>query len=255
MSKGKIGLLFVIFAIGIIAFFPLRASLSAPDRDEMHTIIREYLLQNPEVIKEAIEVLQKREIQAMADKQIESIKENKDTLFSSSSPSNDVSDPKVTIVEFFDYQCRYCKTLNPAMTEVMTKNNDIQVIYKELPLLGGGSTMAAQAALAAHQQNKYSEFHTALMETQVKLTEEVIFEKAEKVGLDLEKLKADMLKPEIKAELEKNRELAQKLGLRGTPAIIIVPNPMTDAAKPTYLPGAVSADKLQEIIDDTKSKM
>ena len=255
MSKGKVGLIFIIFAMGIVAFFPLRASLSAPDREEIHTIIREYLIQNPEVIKEAIEVLQKREMQAMADKQIESIKENKDMLFASTSPSSDTADSKLTIVEFFDYQCRYCKKLTPEMTQVLNNNNDVRVIYKELPLLGGGSTMAAQAALAAHQQGKYTEFHKALMDTEVKLTEEVIFNKAQTVGLDLEKLKADMLKPEIKTELEQNRALAQSLGLRGTPAIIIIPTNMTDEVKPTYLPGAVSADRLQEIIDEAKSKL
>lgn len=151
------------------------------------------------------------------------IAENHDALYS------DPSDPvvgtgNVTVVEFFDAECPYCKRIAPDLARLIAENRDVRIVFKEYPILGPGSVVAAKAALAALKQGKYDAFHTALMADQTpehQLAEPRIMEIAKAVGLNVVGLKADMQDPAIEAKINKNIALAQALGVRGTPGLII----------------------------------
>lgn len=189
------------------------------ERADVEQIVKEYLLKNPEILREALIALDKKEDRA-------SISAVSDALFKD---SRDVSigpkNAKVTIVEFFDYNCGFCKSSSDWLKNVMEKHpNDVRVVFKELPILDGRtktSKNAAKAALAAHRQDKYSTMHFALM-AERSLTEERVFKIAEDAGLDMNKLKEDMKDPEIDQILADGLLLANKIpSLTGTPFFVI----------------------------------
>jgi protein-disulfide isomerase len=127
----------------------------------------------------------------------------------------------VTIVEFFDYRCPYCKQLQPALQTLLDQDHKLRFVYKEMPVLGSASVLAARAALAARRQGKYEAFHAAMIGTKGPITEDTIDRIAESVGLDVEWLKQDMAAPEIVRALKANLVLANALNIHGTPAFII----------------------------------
>lgn len=127
----------------------------------------------------------------------------------------------VTIVEFFDYNCGYCKRGFSELAKLLDKDSKVKLVLKELPILSKGSEEAAKVALAARLQGKYWEVHRALLESRVQANEAVALKLAEKTGVDMARLKRDMEGPEVKAELAKSREIAQKMGIQGTPHFLI----------------------------------
>lgn len=149
----------------------------------------------------------------------------------------------VTIVEFFDYNCPYCRKVAPMIAEFSRNDPKLRIIYKEFPVLGPDSMYAAQAALAARLQNRYHEFHRALMQASGSLAEEQILQIAREVGLDTTKLKANMRDPAIAEAIERNLALARELGLFATPSLVI---------DGQVLQGAVKRDKLEELIDQVR---
>jgi protein-disulfide isomerase len=127
----------------------------------------------------------------------------------------------VTIVEFFDYRCPYCKQLQPALLTLLDQDHKLRFVYKEMPILGSASVLAARAALAAWRQGKYEAFHAAMMGTKGAITENTVDEIAESVGLDVQWLKQDMATPKIVQALKDNLALANALNIHGTPGFII----------------------------------
>ncbi len=127
----------------------------------------------------------------------------------------------VTIVEFFDYRCPYCKQVEPSLDALLREDERLRVVYKEWPILGKDSVYASRVALAAVKQGKYDVFHSAMMATQGQINEEVILKVANSVGLDVAKIKADMNTAEIEDILTRNKNLAEALGIHGTPAWVI----------------------------------
>jgi len=198
-------------------------------RADVEKIIKDYLMENPEILREALIELDKKEDRA-------AIAAVSDALFKD---PRDISigpkDAKVTVVEFFDYNCGFCKTSSDWLKDVMEKYpNDVRVVFKELPILDGRtktSRNAAKAALAAARQGKYRTMHFSMMNER-SLTEQRVFALAEKAGLDMEKLKTDMKDKELDRQLEDGLLLANRIpSLTGTPFFVINDDLGADARK------------------------
>ena len=221
------------------------AALSQAQRTEVEQIVRDYILANPEIVYEALTVLQQREEMAAAERQREMVVAFRDQLNDSpGSPIIGNPDGDVTLVEFFDYQCGYCKRMLDRVLQVAEDDENVRIVFKEFPILGPQSTTAARAALAAREQDLYLEMHNALMSFQGPLSDDVIFGLAREVGLDVEQLQADMNGDAVTAEISANLELARTLDIRGTPAFVIGDN---------VLPGAVGLGVLQDMIEEVRS--
>ena len=192
------------------------------DKDAIGRIVRDYLLANPEVIEGAIQLLRaKREAEKLARAQL-AIGANGEALTAHPmSPVSGNANGDVTVVEFFDYQCGYCKRALKTMKALLETDRRVRVVWKEFPILGPVSGIAARAAMASERQGKYLPFHVALMAAPEKLTEERVFEIAAKTGLDLGRLRRDMGDPAIDGYLAETRKLAREIGIRGTPAFVI----------------------------------
>ena len=216
------------------------------DKSRIEKIIREYLIANPEVLEEAIQALQAKRQARRQAAALASIRNNRKQIYED--PEDPVGgNPKgdVTIVEFFDYRCGYCKRVAPVVDDALAKDKKIRIVYKEFPVLGPNSVLAARAALASHTQGKYLVFHKALMYAKISYDEASIMKIAAKVGIDTARLKKDMQAPGIQAQLAKNRALARALSIRGTPAFVIGDQ---------LFPGALNPAQLALMIQQARNK-
>jgi protein-disulfide isomerase len=209
-------------------------------KDEVRKLVREYLSEHPEAVMEAINALQAKDEKAKTDKQVSAIKDRKKDIFEQTDGTV-LGNPKgnVTLVEFFDYNCGYCKAMFPALMDVVKADGNVKLVVKEFPILGPPSVTASKAALAARKQTKYNELHLALMSHKGALTDDGVIQIAMDAGLDVAKLQKDMADPAISAILNKNRDLAQDLDIQGTPALII---------GETLVPGAIDKARMAELI-------
>jgi protein-disulfide isomerase len=191
-------------------------------RKELNAIIKEFLLTNPEVLFDAQAVLDARMDKIQSERMAAAMKEYAGELYRhAASPVVGNKGGDVPIVEFFDYNCGYCKKALPDLARVMEKDKKVRVILKEFPILSKGSEEAARVALAAKMQGKYWEFHRAMLESQGQASEASALRTAEKLGLDMTKLKRDMASAEVKKEIDDTRRLATKIGIQGTPHFIV----------------------------------
>ena len=185
-------------------------------------IVRDYLIEHPEVLLEAQEALAARHAEREAARAREAIRRHRDELFHDpESPSVGAPAGGLTLVEFFDYRCGHCRRAKPVLDALLAENADLRLIYKEFPILGPESTLAARAALAARAQEAYAAFHDALMGADAPLDRERIFAVARALGLDESRLARDMEDPAIDAHLARNATLAQALGIAGTPSFVL----------------------------------
>jgi len=200
---------------------PSAGSLSALQRKEVEAIIKEYLLNNPEVLLEAQNALEAKMEKIQGERMAVAIKENAAELFKP--PGSPIINAKgdVPVIEFFDYNCGYCKKAFSEVAQLLDKDKNIRLILKEFPILSKGSEEASKIALAAKMQGKYWEFHRAMLESQGQANEATALKLAEKVGLDMPRLKKDMASAEVKKEIEDTRQLATKMGIQGTPHFIV----------------------------------
>jgi protein-disulfide isomerase len=189
-------------------------------KKEIERIVHEYIVQNPEVLMEAMSALQAKEDKSKRDKQTAAVAANAAAIFGNAADYI-AGDPKgdVTVVEFFDYRCGYCKKARPDVLKLLAADKRIRLIVKEFPILGQESEFASRAAIAAKKQGKYWEFHLALME-EPSIDEATVLDLARRNGLDVSRLKADMEKPDVTAVIDANHALAQKLGIDSTPTFI-----------------------------------
>jgi protein-disulfide isomerase len=219
-------------------------STGADEPDPFEQRVREYLLENPEVIMEALQILQQRQRAAQAENLKRTITErSEDILNDPAAPVGGNPAGDVTLVEFFDYNCTYCRRVAPTVRELDQADPGLRLVYKEFPILGPGSHFAARAALASGRQGKYLAFHNALMQATGQVTEETVMEVASAVGLDLEQLRADMQDPAIQQAIARNLQLAEALGITGTPSFVIGQE---------VVPGAVDLRTLQSLITRTR---
>lgn len=205
-----------------------RAERSAPNvatalpKDEFERRVRDYILNNPEVVMEAARRFEQRQRAAEEGEATSVLKSRADEIFrDASSPVGGNPDGDVTLVEFFDYNCPYCRQVAPVMSEAEAADPQLRIVYKEFPILGPNSSYAAKAALAVHKQGKYLAFHRALMQGRGTVDASRVMDAAAKVGVDVERMKSDMDDPAIAAAIEKNLALAQALRIDGTPGFVI----------------------------------
>jgi protein-disulfide isomerase len=215
------------------------ADISDSQRSEIEGVIRNYLIANPEIIRDAINELQRKEDEAARVAQAQVITENASTLFDS---KNEVvlGNPKgdVTLVEFFDYNCAYCRRAHADMQALIKDDPNLRVVLKEFPILGDGSVAAAQVAVAVllTAPDKYAAFHNALITEKGQVDGDKALAVAADLGLDPELLKAKANSDEAKSNIEEVRALAEKLDLTGTPSY---------ATKLKVVVGAVGLDNLK----------
>ena len=233
--------------IGIAPARPLGAAEITPEqRKAIEVIIHDYLIQNPDVL---IEALREAEVKANTEtdaKAAQVLRDRHHEVFDD--PATPVGgDPRgdVTIVEFFDYRCPYCKQVRPAIQKLLDQDRKLRFVYKEFPVLGEQSDIAAHAALAARLQGKYEPLHNAMMAAKGQITEDVVYRLAGSVGLDVDRLKRDMKDPEIDRALSANRALAKALELRGTPGFVIGDH---------LIPGAIDFDALKTMVADARKQ-
>jgi protein-disulfide isomerase len=224
MSLQKIALSALTLATAaFIGLAPAQAAKNEPalTKEQVQKIVHDYILDHPEVLMQSVENFQKKKIEERQANAAESLKKNKELLTASGSP--EAGNPKgdVTMVEFFDYNCHYCKVAYPAVRDLMDKDKKVRVIFKELPILGPSSEEAAKWALAAYAQKKYLDFHAAMMQNKEPITDSLLAKVAKKVGMDVDKAKEYVTSPDVASELAKNRALADQLDVSGTPAFII----------------------------------
>lgn len=199
-----------------------RAALMESRPNEFEARVRAYLLENPEVIAEAIERLQEKRRVAERNQVGSVIKSRADELLRDpASPVGGNPEGEVTLVEFFDYNCPYCRRMGPVMVELEDSDPQLRIVYKEFPILGPDSTAVAKVALAVHRQGKYTEFHKRMMQAQGTADEASALDVAKQLGVDMERLKQDMNDPEIQAAIDRNLALAQALRINGTPSFVI----------------------------------
>ncbi|WP_421998021.1 DsbA family protein [Reyranella sp.] len=237
---------------GLLAAAGTRAPLAvaqdgpAPtgDKATLGRDIRAYLMANPEVLVEAMQELERKQDSQRDAVAQKGVQENQAELYGDpESPVAGNPDGDVTIVEFSDYQCPYCKRAHQAMKSVVGADGKVKVIYKDLPILGEASRIAALAALASAKQGKHKAMHDALMEYSGKLDRAKILEIAASVGLDQARLEKDMEDPALKKLIDRNLALASALGVRGTPAFVVGKQ---------FVPGAVDAATLKQLIADAR---
>jgi protein-disulfide isomerase len=185
-------------------------------------VVKDYLLKNPEVLVEVQGALEQKMAKEEAERTKQLVAENAKEIYRH--PDAPVAgNPKgdITVVEFFDYNCGYCKRGFHNIRELIEKDGNVRVVFKELPILSKDSEEAAKVALAARAQGKYWELHQALIESKGRVTEAYALETAGKLGLDVEKLKADKDSEAVKAELARVEALARKMNITGTPHFLV----------------------------------
>lgn len=200
----------------------VEGGLSATQRKEVEALVKDFLLNNPEVLMEAQNVLEAKMEKIQAERTAAAVKQNAQEIFRpAASPVVGNAKGDVTVIEFFDYNCPYCKKAFHEVAQLVEKDKQVKVIMKEFPILSKGSEEAAKVALAARLQGKYWEFHRALQETQGQTNEAAALRIAEKLGLDMNRIRKDMASPEVKKEIDDTRALASKLGIQGTPHFLV----------------------------------
>ena len=221
---------------------------SKTQKGEVEKIVKDYILKNPGIILDAIRTLQQREQTAKRRGGDGTIAASKLRLEKDpTSPVGGNPNGDVTIVEFFDYRCHFCKRVFPSIQKLLKQDKNIRYVFKEFPILTPDSVIAARAALVAwkYEKDKYMSFHTGLMETHGSLSEKRIMRIAEKTGLDVARIKGEMNSDEISGILQRNMDLARSVGVRGTPGFIIAGQ---------LIPGAIDLKTIKKLIADARRK-
>ncbi len=227
--------------LGLFIALPAAAQgFTEEQRAEILSILRRALAEDPSILREAMAAMEVAEQAAAAEAQRRAIRSNVDALL------RDAADPvrgnpqgRITIVEFFDARCGYCRTLHPTMEELLRRNRDIRLVLKDLPILGPNSVLATRALLAAQRQGRYPQLYDALMRLREEITEPVLRREAERAGLEWQRLRREMDDPAIARRIEANLGLARALDIQGTPALVI---------GDTIIPGAVELAQLEAAV-------
>ncbi|MGE0642943.1 MAG: DsbA family protein [Nitrospira sp.] len=230
----------VMFVFGCATMEAETKSVSATSQDATDAAIERYIRTHPEVIEQSLQALEVKREAELRDRQKAALATKQDELLHDpTSPVSGNLKGEITLVEFYDYRCGYCKRAASAVTELQKADSRVRVVYKDFPILGEPSELAAKAALASQAQGKHQVFHEALLASQADMTKDEILKIAVNVGLNAKRLEADMADPKWKAVIDKNRALAQELGISGTPGFIVGNQ---------LVPGALDLNGLKELI-------
>ena len=217
-------------------------SLSQGQREEVINLVRELFKANPEIVVEALQVFQQKQEQLQAEAQKGALTAMKSELENDpSSPVAGNPDGDVTIVEFMDYRCGYCKRVFPDLVKLLEEDGNIRYVFKEFPVLGKESELAARAALAVWNiaPDKYFDFHKALMNNRGAITQSKLIDEADDLDIDEDDLTKAMADAKVDAALQKTFSIAKALDIRGTPAFIVGGH---------LVPGAIGLDALKELV-------
>ncbi|MBA1143399.1 DsbA family protein [Mesorhizobium neociceri] len=214
-------------------------------QDQLDQQIHDYILAHPEVLMQALQSLDQRQREAEAAQAKQVLASRADDIFrDKQSPVGGNAQGDVTLVEFFDYNCPYCRQMAPIMEQAAADDPQLKIVYKEFPILGPDSLFAAKAALAAQLQGKYGAFHKALIGARTRVTEAAVLRIAGEVGLDVERMKTDMQQPDIQTLIDRNTELAQALRITGTPGFVVGDQ---------IFPGATDLETMKKLIRQARS--
>lgn len=248
----KIGFLVATLAIALVVMVGMNVYLLSGKEDSQAKgdifgeNVRAYLLENPKVIREAIEVLSAQEAAEAEERKRAALKDNLSELendgysFVAGNPDGDI-----TIVEFFDYRCGYCKRSFPDLMKTVADDGNIRLVMKEFPILGDQSVLASRAVMASVNQGKYNEFHAVMMQSRGSLTLDRIMKYAESVGLDTLQLAKDMKSEKITESIQRTYALAQALDINGTPAFVIGGE---------LAPGAIPAEVMKKMVAEARER-
>ena len=217
-------------------------AFSAAQRAEIVEIVRAAMKADPSILRDAIGALQADEAnikQAAARVTLDKLSAH------AAGPTDDpvAGNPNgdVTVVEFYDVRCPYCRRMMPVMAELLHKDHNVRLVYKDIPILGPASVLGARAVLAAQKQGGYQRLHDALMAGPQNITMDTLRASAAVAGLDWDRLQHDMLDPAIQARIDANLQIAQNLGIDGTPAYVIGGKMLPGALELAELESAVAA--------------
>ena len=228
----------------ICTFGTARPGAAELSTAEVKQLALEAILENPEIIRQAIDLLRQNDKAAAAVKSQALLQNERARLERDpNAPLLGNLDGDVTIVEFFDYNCPYCKRATAELNTLLAQDANVRVVLREWPILGEASVYATRASLAARKQDKYAKFHQALMAAKGRLAPANVMAIAKAIGLDTARLQADMQGPEIDQHIETSMQLAQALNFSGTPAYVI---------GSALAPGMVSADDLQDMVTQAR---
>ena len=244
-----IALALLLAAVGGYAlkeFAAARDSSEATPTASIDQQISQYLKDHPDEVMAALKLAQANEVKQKEAAAQVAVAEQQDQIF------NNPADPvignvngDVTVVEFFDYRCPYCKRVSDSLMTLVKDDPNVKVVYKEFPILGPGSLVAAKIALAAHRQGKYEQVHTAFMAHKGSFEQADLLDLAASVGADPAKLAADMQDPAIQGQLQANDSLAAALGITGTPGFLFGRQ---------LVPGAVSLDDMKKLVAEARAQ-
>jgi protein-disulfide isomerase len=229
-------------ALLLLAFAPftaLAAEFTPAQRAEIVEILREALRKDPSILREAVAAIQADEARGQDEAARAALVAERSRLVDPNDPVGGNPKGDVTIVEYFDVRCGYCRKLEPAMAELLRQDRNVRLVYKDLPILGPGSTLGAKALLAAQVQGGYEKLRAVLMTSAPEPTRDNIRAEAVKLGLDADKLLRDMDSPSVAARIAANLAQSNRLGIRGTPAMVI---------GDVMIPGAIDIAELREAV-------
>lgn len=244
---------FSLILSGVIGLLPILTHAESPTapsdpafQKAVENLVEQYIRAHPEVIEQTLQTLQAQR-DAEERERVSSLIATKqaELLNDPNSPVSGNLEGDVTVVEFFDYRCGYCKRVAGTVTQLQHDDPNVRVVYKDYPILGEASVVAARAALASNVQGKHLAFHEALLASEEELTQENLLAMATAVGLDAEKLQRDMESPSIHTTIERNRALARELGINGTPGFIIGTE---------LVPGALDLKDLKNLIRQVRQE-
>ncbi len=232
-------------ALSLVASPAAAQPFSAEQRAAIVEILREALRSDPSILREAFAALEAAERAAEAEARRQAVRAEAEALFrNADDPALGPARARVTVVEFTDYRCPYCRSMRGVILDLLRQERDVRVVVKPVPILGPASMMAARAALAAHLQGKFAPFHDALLALRGEIDEATLFQVAAEVGLDAARLRRDMAGLEVTRRISSALTLAHALGLQGTPAYVV---------GETVFAGAVPLARLREAVAEARA--
>ena len=217
----------------------IKADLNKADRAEFNSVIEDFIRNNPEVVRDSLIALAAREEAARKQAGLAKVREDL------GDPVMGNPDGKITLYEFSDYNCGYCKRIFEPIQQLLRGNPDVRLVIKEFPILSQSSLVAAKAAIAAEMQGKFGAYHVAMMTYRGQITNDVVMRLAAQAGVDEKQLKLDMESQKAAAIIQRTREAAMALEINGTPGIVIGNK---------VVPGAIGLDELIKLIAEERNK-
>ena len=216
-----------------------RADLDATDRATLNSIIEDFIRNNPEIVRDTLIALAAREKAERKQTGLSQVRDDQ------GDPVMGNANGTITLYEFSDYNCGYCKRVFEPIQQLVRDNPDVRLVIKEFPILSQSSLVAAKAAIAAEMQGKFGDYHIAMMTYRGQITDAVVMRMAAQAGVDIDQLKSDMENPKTMAIIQRTREAAAALEINGTPGLVV---------GDTVVPGAIGLDELVKLIAEERNK-